>query len=535
MLSCKTLQVFLVATTAASLSNASRYIEVLYAWKRKNATFLKIEIVQETDECTSSLSPKSGEVHLFVWIGEDPPAAKERSRLRLLGMQHRIIVVLSDKYLNAFRTALPEFHDSTLSTDAFSVEHLEKQISQVILTPLNYDPQAPGISQFSLNEFETLLGSRFDSDLRTPLKLIADSVHSLSAHGGEHTFDRSLNLVRDATSMLLFRVMDLLDVSERRVKANELQDRSFGVRSLFKSIEMVLALKASFTKTELVMVVNETVPNQLVGDPERIGQVLLRLVENLLVYSPESGIMVMVETEPQEGSNINLKISASDSGANTVRSFMGDAISVEQICEFLEQQNRKISPELLNSFKLLVIMGGKLSVRGKPGQGAVVQIEIPLKSSLDLLVTDEPQNVNLEEESLTQSETILVVDDNAVNRKVLETMLIKKGYQVLLANNGAEAIALYERHSINIILMDIEMPIMDGINACKAIRKLDRKENRYTPIIMVTTRRMDDVWNECHEAGADGYVSKPVNFTQLQTMIKNVLSNLKTFQLEEMH
>ena len=516
------LRVFVIAPRSSVLLNCTRLLDILRHWKEKYGTELKVEVLEQVDDTGYSFYQEENEVSLFVWPGDTPPSARDRSRLRLIGVHQDLLVILKPPHQVLFRNTLREFTDRMLDFDAFNVDTLAVALDSLRKVAKDSKNESSSRNQFTLNEFEGMLGNRFGFDLRAPLKLIADSVDVLKDLKHEPRYERSLGIVRDATGMILFRIMELLDQIQTEKKGLELQRRPFALSSLLQSIEMVLSLKARITETEFIVVTEDDVPGRVIGDPERVGQVLLGLMEKFLLFTPRSGIALFVEVDTTESDDYLLRFSASDSGANVGGAVEHQFSTANEISTFVSGRTGKADEDLVFNFELLSQMGGTVAVKSSPGRGTVLQINLPMGKFDSIESQPLPSEVSA---VFVAGLTILVVDDNDVNRRVLEIALTKKGHQTLSARNGAEAVVLFEKHAIDVILMDIEMPVLDGIAATEKIRQIEIGTARHIPILAVTTRRVEDIWSRCEKAGIDGFVAKPIDFKQLWSSIKNVIDN----------
>ncbi len=509
----------LVLPRGAELKNSGRILDALHFWRDRSGVELAIELVEQVSDAQLPLHRGPKQTILFIWPEGDPPSARDRSSLRFMAMQQTCLLAMKEANIAPFCRIMREFHGRVLATDTFSPEMLSSGIEQLKnLSQTGFAASYP----FSLTEFEGLLSERFKADLRAPVKLIADSVDALETFKAEPSYERSLRIVRDATGMLLYRIIEMLDNFENAHGEVRLNSRPYSIRCLLQSIEAVLTLRASMSETEFLMVIDEKVPSMVCGDPERFGRALLGLIERCLVFSPRGGILVHIETESSPENEVRLLVTAANAGTGTPDHRDSKLKNSNDMQNFLTQNKVMNCGDIKPIFELLQLLGGSISVRSEVNKGSAIRLSIPIKLAMPAtqpsahIVDDSPKIAD-------KPHTFLVVDDNEVNRRILETVLRRDGHEVLSAANGAEAVALYENHDIALILMDYEMPILDGLGASKKIRELDHAAQRYTPIVLVTTYRWEEICTACQDAGIDGFVPKPVNFNVLRQAIHRAL------------
>jgi CheY-like chemotaxis protein/anti-sigma regulatory factor (Ser/Thr protein kinase) len=277
------------------------------------------------------------------------------------------------------------------------------------------------------------------------------------------------------------------------------------------------------------------VPVRVAGDAGRIRQVLINLVNNAIKFTKKGSVRLAVERIPNTTAVSDLSFSVSDTGigiapeqqqlifeaftqadASTTRRFGGTGLGLT-ICK-----------------RLVDLMGGRISVQSTPGVGSVFTVHLPLSP-----VDDTSRNGPFESDAtglkLASAELerqigpldVLVVDDNIVNQKLMDTLLGKWGHQVTIAGDGEQAIKAVEGKSFDLILMDIQMPGMGGLEATRRIRSLETSlpDRRRTPIYALTAEALDDQVSAGLRAGLDGYLTKPLERMRLQAALEAAASS----------
>jgi CheY-like chemotaxis protein len=331
-------------------------------------------------------------------------------------------------------------------------------------------------------------------------------------------------------------VSDLLNFSKFDRDGEELEKRDFELRNCVNEVLMMFADRISKDGPELSYRIEAQVPEQLNGDRKRLSQLLMNLVENAIRYTPNGEISLVVRTSPAIKDNgVTLEFELQDTGcgipANKLHQLFNGTIG-EDAAGQVESQPKGLG--LVICKKLAEIMGGNISVKSQPGQGSIFTFTAvfspALKPKHSPLNTGSAENdkkvilskIGKKEESKSQelSETfsrefplrILVAEDNEINQKLILRILSKLGYEAGLAHNGKEVLEMADLSSYDLILMDVQMPEMDGLEATRMVRLCLEKQ---PVIIAMTANALDGDQDNCIQAGMDDYICKPVELNEL--------------------
>ena len=290
-----------------------------------------------------------------------------------------------------------------------------------------------------------------------------------------------------------------------------------------------MTVQAQQKGLELVSEMRPGVPDGVVGDQTRIQQVLTNLVGNALKFTEAGHIRVTVTEGSRRGAISHLRFSVADTGIG---------IPVEQHAAIFEafrqadgSTTRKFGGTGLGlaiSSMLVQLMGGQLTVESEPGAGSTFRFDLKLPITQN--PSSEPEarqpavpdavpaatpTVQASADGMTgltaRSRKILLVEDNIVNQHVASSLLTKRGHQVTIARDGAEALARLEAEAFDLVLMDLQMPGMSGLEATAAIRRRERGTDSHVRIVAMTARAMASDRDQCLAAGMDGYLSKPID------------------------
>ncbi|PZO40535.1 MAG: diguanylate cyclase [Pseudanabaena frigida] len=369
-------------------------------------------------------------------------------------------------------------------------------------------------------------------ELRTPLNSILGMTEGMQEGVFGTISDRqakALKTVERSGIHLLELINDILDVAKIESGEVTLELTTTSVQQLCQSSMTFVKQQAHSKSIQLIDRIPENLPDLLL-DERRIRQVLINLLNNAVKFTPHGG-------------SITLEVSVVDSNQTTDPTYLrmavidtGIGISSEnipklfqpfiQIDSALNRQYVGTGLGLALVKRIVEMHGGRVLLTSEPNMGSCFMVDIPYITSthsIDFYLKPEAKiDSTLQvSQSPTLSNLILLAEDNEANINTISCYLEAKGYRILLAKNGQEAIAVAKTHQPNLILMDIQMPVMDGLEATTLIRLDPQLHN--IPIIAMTALAMTGDREKCLEAGADEYLTKPVKLKQLTTIIQQFL------------
>ena len=355
-------------------------------------------------------------------------------------------------------------------------------------------------------------------EIRTPLNGIMGMLQILSDSGLSPEQSRFTELALTSSRNLLQLLSDILDLSKVEAEKLELISETFCLPELLNSVRESFAISLREKPVRLRTTIAPGVPQQLQGDPGRIRQILFNLIGNAVKFTVIGEISVEASLLPSPKSNRSrLLFTVADTGIGIPTD------KVEQIFSPFTQVDGTLAREydgaglglsIVN--RLVKLMNGTVTIDTAEGKGTAIsftlEVERPSSGTSELQV---PQKLR----PLAGKGTILVAEDNRVNCIVLQHMLRKHGFEVLCVGTGKEAITLLESTRVDCVLMDIQMPEMDGLEATRVIRE---QLNMTLPIIAVTAHAMIDDEARFAAAGMDGRITKPVDKEELLEMLSNL-------------
>ncbi len=356
-------------------------------------------------------------------------------------------------------------------------------------------------------------------EIRTPINAIMGMTDLLLRTELEPEQYDHLEVLRLSSEALLELIDDILDLSRIEADRLVLEEADFSLRRLVEEVGRTLATRAREKALDLEFGVDAEVPDALRGDPLRLRQILLNLVGNALKFTRKGSIVVRVASL-RHGEEVELQCSVRDSGIG---------ISEEQqqhIFAAFSQADASTTRRyggsglgLAISSQLVQLMGGRIWVESALGQGSTFRFSACFQPAREKL--EDPQHTPSTLASVL-SRRILLAEDNPLNQKVAVGLLREAGHQISVVHNGREAVDILARESFDIVLMDVQMPEMDGFAATKLIRQRERKNGDHTPIVALTAHAMQGDRERCLQAGMDGYMAKPIRRDKILALIEQL-------------
>jgi PAS domain S-box-containing protein len=330
----------------------------------------------------------------------------------------------------------------------------------------------------------------------------------------------NLNIARSCANSLLKVINDILDFSKMEAGKLTIENIIFNLKELIEETTRVHIIRAEEKGIELNYKFSSGLPDNVIGDPSRLKQVLNNLISNAIKFTETGDVTVSVKRYARQEDVVELLFSVADSGIGVPKDKVDLLFkSFSQVDSSYTRKFGGTGLGLVISKQLVEMMGGKIWVESEEDKGSTFFFTVKMGIGHKGKIGANEINDIVQEIKQKSELKILFVEDDKINQMVVDNYLKLKGDKVSFANNGLEALEILEKESFDVILMDIQMPIMDGLQATVEIRKREQLTGMHTPIIAVTAYALKGDKEKFLSMGMDGYISKPIDSKLLFQML----------------
>ncbi|WP_169725291.1 response regulator [Fundidesulfovibrio putealis] len=383
----------------------------------------------------------------------------------------------------------------------------------------------------SANKAKSEFLANMSHEIRTPLNGILGMLQLLQSSTQDREQKEYVLTAIRSSKRLASLLSDILDLSRIEAGKMSLLEERFETRLLKEAVLDLFSLAAKDKGLDLGFVVDERLPHVLVGDEARVRQILFNLIGNAIKFTQKGRVLTEVSPLQISPDGIcRVLFTVSDTGIGI------DDLHAKSIFEpFVQAENSYVRRYqgaglgLSIVARLMKLLGGEIAIESEVGTGTTIYLSIPFKMPPMHVPTPVARTPSA---AAGTNLRILITEDDAVTRVSLKRLLEKAGHSASVAEHGAEALRILEHEQFDLILMDIQMPVMDGVEATRAIRFKDRFEAiRDIPIIAVTAYAMSGDREKVLGAGMDDYISKPVDIEALKTVIARVMGKVSEIRV----
>lgn len=370
------------------------------------------------------------------------------------------------------------------------------------------------------NRAKSLFLANMSHEIRTPMNGVLGMVQVLQATSLDKDQEHYLDAIRRAGNNLLVLIDDLLEISRIESGKLEMKTRAFSVFDWVMDVQFLT--EPLFEQGEAIYTteVSEQVPGCLLGDAPRLTQIVTNLVSNAAKFTRDGEVKLLIGGRAEGDEQFRLEIVVEDSG---------EGIPLEKLTHIFEPFEQ-VNPERINnkgvglglaiSKRIAETMGGELSVVSKAGEGS----RFCLSLQLPVVECEEGGRYGDTDAGPVGPLRVLLVDDDVINRLAVCTLLMQRGHTVAEAKHGSEAIELLQQNDYDVVLMDVHMPVMDGLTATRQIRESEDMRLSKIPIIGLTASVMSDEREQYLQLGMNAVVEKPIVLEQLLRKIETVVA-----------
>lgn len=370
------------------------------------------------------------------------------------------------------------------------------------------------------NQAKSAFLATISHEIRTPLNGVLGMAQAIAADDLSPVQRERLAVLRESGETLLALLNDVLDLSKIEAGKLELELAEFDIAQLARGAHASFTALAERKGLDFSLTVEAAAQGSYLGDSTRVRQILYNLVSNAVKFTEAGAVRVSVEAGP-----IGLRLSVSDSGIGIAPDRIGRLFQkFEQADASTTRRYGGTGLGLAICRDLVELMGGRIAVTSREGRGATFTVDLPLPRTGDAA---PPVEGDAADEAVADLRAVrlLAAEDNPVNQLVLKTLLHQAGIEPLIVADGAQALEAWRREDWDVVLLDVQMPVMDGPTAARAIRAEEALSGRArTPLVAITANAMTHQIAEYRAAGMDDFVAKPIEVATLFDTLERVLS-----------
>ncbi len=384
----------------------------------------------------------------------------------------------------------------------------------------------------SANRAKSSFLSNMSHEIRTPMNAIVGMTEILLREKHSQKETGYLHNIKNSGLALLTIINDILDFSKIESGKLEIVDEEYFPASMLSDLRMIFQNRIGEKEVELQFDIDSNLPVKLYGDSMRLRQIIINIGNNAIKFTEKGYVRLTIKVQEKEGEDIRLFVSVEDTGQGIRQEDLQKLFGAFEQVDTKKNRNKEGTGLGLSISKQLVeLMGGSIGVKSEYGQGSEFYFTVCQK-----IRSEETVGVSWESAAVGEKDTpedyqeftapearVLVADDNEINREVAVLLLEPLQMQIDTAENGAEALDMIQKNHYDLVFMDHWMPVMNGVEATAALRKLEGEYYQKLPVIALTADAMENAKQEFYAAGMNDFVAKPIEMKEICTTIKSWL------------
>ena len=435
------------------------------------------------------------------------------------------LLILVFELLFVFRPSLKRIREIIASLEE-NKEQL-KESNELLRKSLNNSLRLTELAN-SASDFKSIFLANVSHEIRTPMGGIVGMAKLLEFTPLAAEQQSYVEAITSCGTSLLLLVNDLLDFSKIEAGKMELETQNFDLQAEATALINLLSFSARAKKLDLVLQIDPDVPHRLIGDAKRLRQIITNLVGNAIKFTHEGSVSLHISIDAEEGERTTLRFEVRDSGVgiasdNLVHIFKPFAQAEASTARFYGGTGLGLAI----TGQLVELMGGRLGVESAEGDGSTFWFAVELEQQAGAMgvtsaapVPYERPGKPVQKIHAVSNSRLLLAEDDRFNKIIIRRLLMKSGYQVDVVGNGREAVAALEKNDYDLVLMDCEMPLLNGFDTTAIIRSpLSAVNNHAIPVIALTASCLREDRDKCLEAGMDDFLTKPFVIEEMQTML----------------